>query len=85
MRISDYPVPQSVDGSEMIAAMKDGVQVAIPPALLVGAGAGAPGLSAYQIWRQQGHTGTEADFLTSLVGPAGGGSGATLPSGQLVL
>ena len=30
---------------------------------------GATGLSAYEIWIGQGHTGTEADFLSSLVGP----------------
>ncbi|MGW6289446.1 glycerophosphodiester phosphodiesterase [Streptomyces sp. NPDC055107] len=30
-----------------------------------------PGESAYDAWRRAGNTGTEADFLTSLVGPPG--------------
>ena len=33
--------------------------------------AGADGLSAYQIWLNAGHTGTEADFLASLQGAQG--------------
>lgn len=37
---------------------------------------GADGKSAYQIWLEQGNTGTEADFLASLVGPQG-------PEGEL--
>lgn len=32
---------------------------------------GADGLSAYQIWLQQGNTGTIDDFLASLIGPQG--------------
>ena len=32
---------------------------------------GADGKSAYQIWLDAGNTGTEADFLASLVGPQG--------------
>lgn len=32
---------------------------------------GVDGKSAYQIWLTQGHTGTEADFITSLKGAAG--------------
>lgn len=36
-----------------------------------GDGSGAPGKSAYQIWLENGHTGTEADFLKSLEGPGG--------------
>jgi hypothetical protein len=32
---------------------------------------GPRGLSAYQIWLAEGNTGTEQDFLDSLVGPAG--------------
>jgi hypothetical protein len=32
---------------------------------------GAAGASAYQTWLAAGHTGTEAEFLASLVGPAG--------------
>jgi hypothetical protein len=50
---------------------------------LVG-GAGTPGKSAYQLWLDQGNTGTVQQFLASLVGPQGpagtGGSG----SGTLV-
>lgn len=41
---------------------------------------GADGLSAYEIWLQEGNVGTEQDFLDSLVGPQGppgsGGSGS---------
>lgn len=41
---------------------------------------GADGLSAYQIWLNNGHTGTEADYLTSLKGekgdPGTGGGGS---------
>ena len=33
--------------------------------------AGADGLSAYQIWLNNNHTGSEADFLASLVGATG--------------
>lgn len=32
---------------------------------------GAPGASAYDTWLAQGHEGSEADFLASLVGPRG--------------
>lgn len=32
---------------------------------------GTNGKSAYQIWLDDGHTGTEQDFLNSLIGPAG--------------
>ncbi|MEW2070012.1 glycerophosphodiester phosphodiesterase [Streptomyces sp. NPDC007346] len=32
---------------------------------------GADGLSAYEVWLEAGGTGTEADFLASLVGPSG--------------
>ncbi len=42
---------------------------------------GAQGLSAYQIWIEEGNVGSEADFLASLVGPPGEGgssSGNTL-------
>lgn len=35
--------------------------------------AGAPGKSAYEIWLEQGNTGTEQDFLDSLIG--GGNTG----------
>lgn len=37
---------------------------------------GADGKSAYQIWLDAGNTGTEADFLASLIGPQG-------PEGEL--
>lgn len=41
---------------------------------------GAAGDSAYQIWLDNGNTGTEQDFLDSLVGAAGA-QGATGPAG----
>lgn len=36
-------------------------------------GAGEPGLSAYEVWLDQGNTGTVADFLESQRGPPGSG------------
>ena len=44
---------------------------------------GATGKSAYQSWLDQGHTGTEADFIASLKGETGakGDTGATGPQG----
>jgi hypothetical protein len=32
---------------------------------------GQDGLSAYEIWLNLGNTGSEADFIASLTGPAG--------------
>jgi len=43
-------------------------------------GEGAAGASAYQIWLANGNTGTEQDFLNSLVGAAGT-QGSTGPAG----
>lgn len=45
---------------------------------------GAPGASAYDLWLAAGNDGTLNDFLASLVGPSGGGSGGTIltPSGD---
>ena len=52
---------------------------------------GAPGLSAYEIALQNGFVGTEADWLASLVGPAGapgepgtGGTGGGVSIGLLI-
>ena len=44
---------------------------------------GSDGLSAYEIWLNDGNSGSESDFLASLVGPAGadGVDGATGPQG----
>lgn len=47
---------------------------------------GHDGASAYEIWLEEGHTGSEADFLASLVGPTGptgpqGPQGETGPQG----
>ena len=45
---------------------------------------GATGKSAYQLWLDAGNTGTENDFLVSLIGPAGaqGPAGANGAEGQ---
>lgn len=45
--------------------------------------AGADGASAYEVWLDAGNTGSEADFLASLVGPQGvkGDTGDTGPQG----
>lgn len=54
-----------------------------------GAGIGADGKSAYQIWLDNGNAGTEQDFLSSLVGPQGPqgppGSGGSGVSSKLIL
>jgi hypothetical protein len=45
---------------------------------------GATGLSAYEVWLGQGHTGSEADFLAWLVGPQGAaGLSATIAVGSV--
>lgn len=58
---------------------------------------GPDGASAYDVWLEQGHTGTEQDFLDGLVGPTGptgptgatgeagpkGDTGATGPAGEI--
>ncbi len=36
-----------------------------------GTGSGQPGPSAYEVWLSLGNTGTEAEFIASLTGPAG--------------
>jgi hypothetical protein len=41
------------------------------PISVIASTTGATGLSAYEIWIGQGHTGTEADYLASLIGPQG--------------
>lgn len=48
----------------------------VVPGTAVQGDPGDPGLSAYQEWLAAGNVGTTAQFLASLVGPAGG-SGAT--------
>lgn len=47
---------------------------------------GLAGKSAYEIWLEQGHTGSETDFLNSLKGEQGlkGDDGTTLPSGVVL-
>jgi hypothetical protein len=51
---------------------------------LVVTGQGEDGLSAYQIWLSRGNTGTQEDFLNSLVGPQGpaGPQGEQGPQGE---
>lgn len=49
---------------------------------------GEPGASAYEIWRDAGHSGTEADFLASLKGATGdtgpqGPAGGSAAAGEL--
>jgi len=45
--------------------------VAPPPISVIASSTGATGLSAYEIWLGQGHTGSESDFLAWLIGPKG--------------
>lgn len=57
------------------------VSVSTPSSVeVVATTTGDTGLSAYDIWIGQGNTGTEQDFLDSLVGPTGA-TGATGPAG----
>ena len=76
-RIEPLPIPEffGSDTPEAEAALE-----AISQGLSGTPGNGSPGASAYQIWLQQGNTGTEADFLASLVGETGA-TGATGPQG----
>lgn len=48
----------------------ESVNLAVQDAVYVGV-AGEAGDSAYQVWLDAGNTGTEQDFLNSLVGPTG--------------
>ncbi|MBO4655588.1 MAG: hypothetical protein J5644_08585, partial [Bacteroidales bacterium] len=76
-------VPQTLSIVGTSLTISDGNTVQIPT---VG---GTNGLSAYEVWLQQGHTGSEADFLDSLKGATGatgpqgpqGETGATGPEG----
>jgi len=58
-----------------VTAISEGVYavtaVSPTPISVTATTTGATGLSAYEIWIGQGHTGTEADYLASLIGPQG--------------
>lgn len=51
---------------------------------LIGAFIGPPGKSAYQSWLAIGNTGTEADFIASLKGDSGDGSGSDVDAKLLL-
>lgn len=70
--------PQGEQGIQGIQG-ETGPQGATGPQGETGAD-GADGKSAYEIWIDEGHTGSEQDFLDSLVGPQGP-TGATGPVG----
>lgn len=61
-----------VNGDEATTYFTDtGVPIPSVSNFLSNIGPGAPGLSAYQVWLNQGNVGTEEDFITSLRGPQG--------------
>jgi hypothetical protein len=56
----------------VIPPVEENIQVTPPVSYQITATTtGAPGLSAYEIWLADGNTGTEQDFLDSLVGSPG--------------
>ena len=72
-----------------VTAISEGVYavtaVSPTPISVTATTTGATGLSAYEIWLGQGHTGTESDFLAWLVGPKGdAGLSATVAVGTVV-
>ena len=69
----DAPTFRTISGS-------GGGQVVVTVALATD---GVQGASAYQIWLDEGNSGTEADFLTSVVGATGvpGAEGPGIPTG----
>jgi hypothetical protein len=72
-----------VNNAEVIVYDESAILARIEALETTGGVIGADGKSAYEIWLDAGHSGTEADFLTSLVGAqgpqglpgTGGGSG----------
>ena len=60
-------VPQTLSVAGNQLTISSGNTVTLPTA------GGGDGLSAYQIWLNAGHTGSEADFLASLIGATGNG------------
>lgn len=77
-----------LDGGESYVVMGTQQMMSVPYALYAkasGSGGGQgpkgeDGLSAYQLWLALGNTGTQADFIASLTGPAGA-AGAQGPAG----
>ena len=89
VRDTDLPVAHELDGDEIVAIVQEGINKKIGVRKLIhdflpdDIASGQDGKSAYQIWLDDGHTGTEADFLASLKGQKGdtGATGATGPAG----
>ena len=65
----------SATGSEQTAEGINRTLASDENGITAGLGARNCGLSAYEIWLQAGNSGTEEDFLASLVGPPGSGVG----------
>lgn len=89
VRDTDLPVAHELDGDEIVAIVQEGINKKIGVRKLIhdylpdDIASGQDGKSAYQIWLDEGHTGTESDFLASLKGQKGdtGATGATGPAG----
>ena len=89
VRDTDLPVAHELDGDEIVAIVQEGINKKIGVRKLIhdylpdDIASGEDGKSAYQIWLDEGHTGTEADFLASLKGQKGdtGATGATGAAG----
>lgn len=98
VRDTDLPVAHELDGGEIVAIVQEGINKKVGVRKLIhdylpdDIASGEDGKSAYQIWLDEGHTGTEADFLASLKGDTGatgatgangadGATGATGPQG----
>ena len=98
VRDTDLPNAHELDGDELVAIVQDGINKKVGVRKLIhdylpdDIASGQDGKSAYQIWLDEGHTGTESDFLADIkgakgdtvaTGPAGaaGAAGATGPQG----
>ncbi len=73
-KISEMPSAGALTGTELVEVVQDGTNKKTTIAALVALidpGAGADGLSAYQIWLNDGNVGDENAFLLSLEGADG--------------
>lgn len=76
MRISDFPISLTLTGDESIPILdpnetlskKRNKRVLLNQVMNIPGPTGPAGKSAYQIWLQQGHTGSANEFLKSLIG-----------------
>lgn len=64
-------IPQTLSIHENFLSISNGNTVILPSSSEAGGRIGEDGLSAYQIWLNNGNSGSESDFLESLQGPPG--------------